>query len=53
MVICDLEWCAYNRSGQCGKESISIYNKSFSSFRNGEREQSPACADYKDKEVVD
>lgn len=45
---CGIEECAYNRDGRCGKESISINRKTFSSFRSGEREWSAACDDYKE-----
>ena len=47
-VICDDEYCAYNRDGTCGKEIISISRKAFSGFRNGERERAHDCADYKE-----
>lgn len=47
-VMCDIEECAYCRDGQCGKEMISHRRQTFSGFRSGEREWSPACADYKE-----
>ena len=48
IVLCEVDNCAYCRDGQCGKESISHKMQTFSGFRSGERERSPACADYKE-----
>lgn len=48
IVLCEIEECAYCRDGQCGKEIISHKRKTFSSFRSGEREWSPACENYKE-----
>lgn len=48
IVLCEIEECAYCRDGQCGKEMISHRRQTFSGFRNGEREWSPACEDYKE-----
>lgn len=48
VVHCDIEYCTYNRNGICGRESHSVTRKTFSGFRNGEREWSPACKEYKE-----
>ncbi|WP_297642797.1 hypothetical protein [uncultured Bacteroides sp.] len=47
-VLCDNEYCAYNRNGDCGKEVISHRRKTFSGFRDGEREWGQVCEDYKE-----
>ena len=47
-VMCDNEYCAYNRDGNCGKEVISLSRKTFSGYRSGEREWAQACDDYKE-----
>lgn len=52
-VSCEIEYCAYNRYGECGKESIHVERKNFSGFKSGEREWAPACEDYKDIEEDD
>ena len=43
------EYCAYNRNGRCGKETLaSIGYKSSGEFRNGERVVYAVCEDYKE-----
>lgn len=48
LVLCDIDYCAYNRDGKCGKEAVSISRKNFSGFCDGEREWAPACEDYRE-----
>lgn len=48
---CRAEFCAYNRNGVCGKETLaSIGYKSSGEFRNGERIVYPVCEDYQEVE---
>ncbi len=48
-ICCEVEHCAYNRDGMCGRENVpGILWKTSSEFRCGERVGYPVCADYKE-----
>lgn len=48
IVLCGIESCVHCKDGECGKEIISHRKQTFSGFRSGEREWSPACEDYEE-----
>lgn len=45
-VYCEVEECIHCQDGKCEKKSIIVERRTFSGFRNGEHEWSPACCDY-------